>query len=211
MNGAAPTAIKPRHLSAATRPFAPAIDAARQQLCAIPESPRVRVQHVGALMAWTPMLHHDKARLVAEFGCVTTALWLARELRSHRVALRADDAVVEIFEPQQILRRYGYRDGRWVFAPGTQAGIGIARGAIHGSAQLSRAGLRISCPSSAAMLTLVAVLGRLEVDARASDVTQRVLVSQAEVSKLLVRLGIPDIAAHYGRLLANDLEGSSPS
>jgi len=197
---------------ARTGTFASVATAARAGLCALFESPGVRSRHVGALVAFSPQVRRTGPRLLIRFEHGPTALWLRDALASHNVEelLVGEDgsAAVSITNPQIVLGRYGYRDGRWKFGLGDAASLGISRGAVHAAGMFGRAGLSIACPTAPMMLTLAAVMARSGMPARPSEGDPRVVVSSGQVSAVLTRLGLAEAAAQYRRLRETPMSGN---
>jgi hypothetical protein len=183
---------------------------ARLHLCVLAEPPQVRIAHIAALLAWTPRVQRFGNRMLIRFEHAPTAYWLAEALACRDAELLevgADGGVVAVDNPQIVLGRYGYRGGRWMFGPGCNAALGIARGAVQAGGSFGRSGLRIQCPSAAAMLTLTAVLARLGIRAKPTEGEPRAVIGAGGVPGALVRLGIPDVAGQYRRLREADGNG----
>src|SRR6202171_2818115 len=111
----APRRRRPRP---ANREFAKVVAAARLQLCAVSEPAEVRAHHVAALLAWTERVARVESQMVVRFDHGPTALWLTQALASpdaELVDVGGDGGSVCVRNPQIVLGRYGYRDGRWVF------------------------------------------------------------------------------------------------
>ncbi len=180
--------------------FAPVMAATRLGLCAVEESVEVRSQHLAALLAWTPGMRLQDNRMVVEFDFAASAWWACEALDSADAEMaitRGSYAELVIRKPLVVLGRFGFRDGRWLFRHGHAAGLGIARGAVQAAGEFSRAGLEISCPNPAAMLTLVGVLRRMDVPAKPSEGRPRVSVASRSVPDVLERLGVPAAAEAY--------------
>ncbi|MFN8043336.1 MAG: hypothetical protein U0S13_08310 [Mycobacterium sp.] len=187
----------------AVRRFAEVSTATRLGLCAVAEAPEVRQQHVAAVLAWTPGMQHHGDRAVIKFDYAATAWWICEALDTadaEMVIAAGTCAVLTISHPQIVLGRFGFRAGRWMFRQSNDAALGIARGAVHAAGEFGRAGLRIECPSPAAMLTLVAVLRRLGVAARPAEGAPRVMISAPRVPAALEALGVPDAGEQYRRI-----------
>jgi hypothetical protein len=182
------------------RRFAEVSTATRLGLCAVAEAPEVRQQHVAAVLAWTPGMQHHCDRAVIKFDYAATAWWICEALDT----AGGTCAVLTISHPQIVLGRFGFRAGRWMFRQSNDAALGIARGAVHAAGEFGRAGLRIECPSPAAMLTLVAVLRRLGVAARPAEGAPRVMISAPRVPAALEALGVPDAGEQYRRIRGPD-------
>jgi hypothetical protein len=183
------------------RRFAEVSTATRLGLCAVAEAPEVRQQHVAAVLAWTPGMQHHCDRAVIKFDYAATAWWICD---AEMVIAGGTCAVLTISHPQIVLGRFGFRAGRWMFRQSNDAALGIARGAVHAAGEFGRAGLRIECPSPAAMLTLVAVLRRLGVAARPAEGAPRVMISAPRVPAALEALGVPDAGEQYRRIRGPD-------
>ncbi|MBS4730552.1 hypothetical protein MSM1_20255 [Mycobacterium sp. SM1] len=182
--------------------FASVLSDARLQLCVVRERPEVRVRHVAALLAFTPT-ERSGHRMRIRFEHAPTALWLTQAISHSDVKLLdvdGDGATVEVSNPQIVLGRYGFRDGRWVFGPGIPAALGISRGAVHAAATFSRHGMKVACPSPPMMLTLTAVMARIGINAKPTDGEPRAAISAGDVAAALQRLGIAEVGAQYRRL-----------
>ena len=186
--------------------FGPVVSAARLHLCAVAEEPEVRTRHVAALLAFTPTVERVGHRMRIRFDDGPTALWLTQALAHKDVELidvGGDGGTVAVSNPQIVLGRYGFRDGRWVFGQGITAAVGISRGAVHAAATFNRQGMKIACPSAPMMLTLTAVMSRLGIVAKPTDGEPRAAVGPGHVPAALDRLGIAEVAAQYRRLREN--------
>ena len=195
MSAAPSIHIAARPSRTVARRFSPALTSLRLHLCSLDEPEEVREQHVAALAGWTTSTVVDSSgRLRIEFDYPASAQWFVEALDTldaQVVELNGDRGVVAVRNPRTVLGRYGLRHGRWMFKPGPAAALGIARGAIHA------AGLRIECPTPAMMLTLVAVLTRLDIKSRLYDGIPRVMIGGPDVAGALVRLGLDKPAEHY--------------
>ncbi|ORX13065.1 hypothetical protein [Mycobacterium xenopi] len=183
--------------------FASVLSAARLQLCVVREDPEVRARHVAALLAFTPTVRRIGTRMRIRFEHAPTALWLTQAIAHKDVELidvSGDGGTVEVRNPQIVLGRYGFREGRWVFGQGVVAAMGISRGAVHAAASFNRHGMKVVCPSAPMMLTLTAVMSRLGINAKPTDGQPRAAVSAGDVGDALDRLGIGEVAAQYRRL-----------
>ena len=178
----------------------------RLELCSVHEPAEVRVQHVAALLAWSPHVQRIGTHMVIRFEHGPTALWLTQVLASEDaelVAVGGDGGTVCVQNPQTVLGRYGYRDGRWMFGQGFDAALGISRGAVHAAGVFDRRGLRVQCPTAAMMLTLTAVLARLGIKAKPTGGQPRTTVTASDIPDTLARLGAGGEAAGlYRRLRA---------
>lgn len=183
--------------------------AARLHLCSVPESPEVRLRHMGALLAWTtPLRDAGGNRTLLRFRHGPTAMWVAERLASPDAELLevgGDGGVVAVVNPQRVLGPFGFRDGRWLFgqgkpAVGIPAAEGVVRGAVHAAGVLHRNGLRVSCPTLGAMLTLTAMFARLGIQATPHDGDPVVAVKANAVEGTLARLGIPEVGDRYRHL-----------
>lgn len=187
-----------------THDFAPVVDAVRLRLCLPAEAPEVRARHVAALLAFTPAAEQVGGGLRIRFGDASTALWLTRAI-GHRgvevVDVDAAGGVVAVSDPQIVLGRYGFRDGRWVFGQGIDAAVGVGRGAVHAAARFNRQGMKIVCPTAPMMLTLIAVLARLGIEAKPTDGEPRAAIRPGDVPEVLCRLGIGGAAGGMYRRL----------
>ena len=174
--------------------------AARLHLCAVDEEPEVRRRHIAALLAFTPTVVRVDTRMRIRFEHGATALWLSQVLAHKDVAL-ADvstyGGAVTISNPQIVLGRYGFRDGRWVFGRDPAAVVGVSRGAVHAAATFSRRGMQVLCPSAPMMLTVAALLARLGIKAQPSAGEPRAVVGPGRVVDALDRLGIANVGAQY--------------
>ena len=181
--------------------FAAALNATRLGLCAVQEPEEVRLQHVAAVLAWTPgMVFHGGGRASVEFDYPATAMWVAQALDSpsaDAAVLAGNHGVLNIRHAHSVLGRVGLREGRWLFRPGHSAGLGIARGAVQAAASFHRSGVRIDCPTPALMLTLVAVLRRLDITGQPSAGEPQVSISAAHTEGALLALGVPAAAEAY--------------
>lgn len=189
---------RPRHTN-----FSPVTSAARLHLCAVGEDPEVRLRHVAALLAFTPTVRRIGSRMRIRFEHGPTALWLTEALANADVDLidvGGDGGTVEVAQPQIVLGRYGFRDGRWVFGQGVNAALGISRGAVHAAGVFNGHGLKVACPSAPMMLTLTAVMSRLGITAKPTDGDPRAAIAPADVPGALEQLGVAEVAAEYRRL-----------
>ena len=184
--------------------FASVAARTRLELCSVDEPCEVRSQHVGALLAWSPHVQRIGTYMVLRFEHGPTALWLTQVLGSpdaELVAVGGDGGTVCVQNPQTVLGRYGYRDGRWMFGRGCDAALGIGRGAVHAAGVFDRRGLRVPCPTAAMMLTLTAVLARLGIKAKPTGGQPRAMVTAADIPDTLARLGVSaEAAGQYRRL-----------
>ena len=184
--------------------FAPVAARTRLELCSVPEPSEVRVHHVAGLLAWSPHVQRSGTHMVLRFEHGPTAMWLTQVLASpdaELVAVGGDGGTVYVRNPQTVLGRYGYRDGRWMLGRGCDAALGISRGAVHAAGVFDRRGLRVVCPTAAMMLTLTAVLARLGIRAKPTGGQPRAAVTAAYIPDTLARLGIGAAAAGlYQRL-----------
>lgn len=183
--------------------FASVTAAARLHLCAVPENPEVRLRHIAALLAFTPTIQRFSNRMRIRFDHGPTALWLSETLSNKDVTLvdvGRDGGAVEVINPQIVLGRYGFREGRWVFGQGLTAAEGISRGAVHAAGVFNGHGMKVACPSPAMMLTLAAVMSRLGIKVRPTIGEPRAAVSAGDVPSALARLGIPDVADEYQQI-----------
>lgn len=195
-----------------THDFAPLVSAVRLHLCAVAEAPEVRARHVAALLAFTPTAERMGHGMRIRFDDGPTALWLTQTIAHKDVELievGGDGGIVDVSNPQFVLGRYGFRDGRWVFGQGPAAAMGISRGAVHAAANFNRQGMKIACPNAPVMLTLTAVLSRLGIRAKPTDGEPRAAVRPGDVPEALRRLGIAAVGAQYRRLRENTAEDPS--
>jgi hypothetical protein len=189
--------------------FASVVSAARLRLCAVPEQPEVRARHVAALLAFTPTVVRIGSRMRIRFEHGPTALWLTQALAHNDVELvdvGGDGGTVVVSNPQIVLGRYGFREGRWVFGQGVTAAVGIGRGAVHAAATFNRHGMKVACPSAPMMLTLTAVLSRLGINAKPTDGQPRAAISPGDVPGALARLGIAEVGTQYRRLRETNID-----
>ena len=190
--------------------FAAVTSSARLHLCALPEDPEVRARHVAALLAFTPTVRRIGSRLRIRFEHGPTALWLTEALANKDVDLidvGGNGGTVEVANPQIVLGRYGFRDGRWVFGQGRSAALGISRGAVHAAGVFNGHGLKVACPSAPMMLTLTAVMTRMGINAKPTEGDPRAAIAPADVPTALDRLGIAEVAAQYRRLREANVTG----
>jgi hypothetical protein len=190
---------RPRHTN-----FSAVTSSTRLHLCAVGEEPEVRLRHVAALLAFTPTVRRIGSRMRIRFEHGPTALWLTEALAHSDVDLidvGGDGGTVEVTQPQIVLGRYGFRDGRWVFGQGVNAALGISRGAVHAAGVFNgHGGLKVACPSAPMMLTLTAVMSRLGITAKPAEGDPRAAIAPADVPAALDRLGIAEVAEQYRRL-----------
>ena len=182
----------------------------RLHLCAVAETPEVRVRHIAALLAFTPTVHRVGNRLRIQFEHGPTAMWLTEVLSNKDVQLLevgGNGGTVEIATPQIVLGRYGFRDGRWVFGQGMAAAEGISRGAVHAAGTFNGHGLKVACPSAPMMLTLTAVMSRLGINAKPTEGDPRAAIAPADVPTALEQLGIAAVAEEYRRLRETNTMG----
>lgn len=178
----------------------------RRQLAAAPGRPAVRSRHIGALLAFSRTQHLGPALMRITFEHAGTAQWAARVIDHRDIQVsRADggSGTLLVRRPHEVLGSYGYRDERWVFGLGLDAALGISRGAVHGAGTFTREGLCITCPSSALMLTLYAVMGRLGIEAKLPRGWRGVIISAGDVPEALGLLGIAGAGEAYRRLLTD--------
>jgi hypothetical protein len=174
--------------------------AIRLQLCAVAETPEVQTRHLAALLAFTPTVVRVGNEMRVRFEHGPTALWLTQTMARRDVELvdvGCDGGTVVVLNPQILLGRYGFREGRWVFGQGTDAALGISRGAVHAAATFNRHGMKVACPNAPMMLTLTAVMSRLGINAKPTDGEPRAAISAGDVPGALARLGVPEVAAQY--------------
>jgi len=196
---------QPRHTN-----FSPVTSSTRLHLCAVAEDPEVRLRHVAALLAFTPTVRRIGSRMRIRFEHGPTALWLTEALANKDVELidvGGDGGTVEVTNPQIVLGRYGFREGRWVFGQGVNAALGISRGAVHAAGTFNGHGLKVACPSAPMMLTLTAVMSRLGITAKPTEGDPRAAITPADVPAALDRLGIAEVAAQYRRLRETSVMG----
>jgi hypothetical protein len=176
----------------------------------VSEEPDVRVRHVGALLAFTPTVRRIGTRMRIRFDHGPTALWLTETLANKDVELLdvgRSGGTVAVTNPQIMLGRYGFREGRWVFGHGMAAALGISRGAVHAAGVFNGHGLKVACPSAPMMLTLTAVMSRIGIAAKPTEGDPRTAIAPADVAAALEQLGIADVAAEYRRLREANLVG----
>ncbi len=182
----------------------------RLHLCSVVEEPEVRGRHAAALLAFTPTVRRIGTRMRIRFEHGPTALWLTETLSSKDVTLievGGDGGTVEVVNPQIVLGRYGFRDGRWVFGQGRAATLGISRGAVHAAGVFNGHGLKVACPSAPMMLTLTAVMSRLGITAKPTEGEPRASIAPADVPTALEQLGAAGVAGEYRRLRETNLMG----
>jgi len=182
----------------------------RLHLCAVAETPEVRIRHVAALLAFTPTTQRVGNRLQIRFEHGPTAMWLTEVLANKDVQLLEvgpDGGIVEVATPQIVLGRYGFRDGRWVFGQGMASAVGISRGAVHAAGTFNGHGLKVACPSAPMMLTLTAVMSRLGITAKPTEGDPRAAIASADVPTALEQLGIAAVAEEYRRLRETNTMG----
>lgn len=183
----------------------------RLHLCAVTESPEVRIRHVAALLAFTPTVQRVGNRLRIQFEHGPTAMWVSEVLANKDVVqlldVGANGGTVEIASPQLVLGRLGFRDGRWVFGQGMAVAEGISRGAVHAAGTFNGHGLKVACPSAPMMLTLTAVMSRLGINARPTEGDPRAAIAPADVPAALEQLGIAAVAEEYRRLRETNTMG----
>lgn len=197
----------PRRPRPQSQDFASIVSAARLHLCAVREDPETRTRHVAAVLAFTPTERVGQ-RMRIHFDDGPTALWMAQALAHKDVELvdiGADGGTIIVANPQTVLGRYGFRDGRWLFGQGMPAAVGVSRGAVHAAAHFNRQGMKVACPSASMMLTLTAVMSRLGIHAKPTDGHPRAAVGPGRVADALTRLGIAEVGAQYRRLRENTL------
>jgi hypothetical protein len=190
--------------------FALLTASARLHLCAVSEDPYVRARHVAALLAFTPTVRRVGTRMRIRFEHGPTALWLTEALANKDVELLdvgGNGGTVEVTNPQIVLGRYGFREGRWVFGQGVAAALGISRGAVHAAGVFNGHGLKVACPSAPMMLTLTAVMSRLGIAAKPTEGDPRTAIAPADVATALDQLGIADVAVEHRRLREVNLVG----
>lgn len=200
--------VAPRRRTPRPVGFASVISAARLHLCAVGEDSEVRRRHIAALLGFTSTVQRSGNRIRFSFEHGPTALWVSEVLGRRDVALvevGGEGGVVEVFNPQIVLGRYGFREGRWVFGQGMSAALGISRGAVHAAGTFNRRGLKVSCPSAPMMLTLTAVMTRLGINATPTEGEPCAAVSAGDVPTVLDRLGIAGVAEEYQRLRQTDV------
>lgn len=198
-----PAKYAPVHRRPRQSGFSSVVASARLHLCAVPEDFEVRARHVAALLAFTPNVRRDGNRMLIRFDHGPTALWLTQVLASRDVQLLdagRDGGVVEVCNPQIVLGRFGFREGRWIFGHGVPAAVGISRGAVHAAATFTGRGVKVACPSAAIMLTLTAVMARLGINAKPTEGAPHAAIRGGDVPAALDRLGIAAVAAQYRRL-----------
>ncbi|WP_241473839.1 hypothetical protein [Mycolicibacterium neoaurum] len=182
----------------------------RLHLCAVTEAPEVRIRHVAAFLAFTPMSRRVGNRLQIRFEHGPTAMWLTEALASKHVRLLevgAGGGLVDVATPQIVLGRYGFRDGRWFFGRGMAAAEGVSRGAIHAAGVFDGHGLKVASPSAPMMLTLTAVLARLGINAKLTEGEPRAAIAPADVPAALEQLGIAAVAEEYRRIRETKTSG----
>ncbi|OHU57068.1 hypothetical protein BKG82_12815 [Mycobacteroides chelonae] len=186
------------------RGFGGVASAARSHLCEVDESAAVRDRHLAALLAFAPGAQWTRDALRITFGDKATAVWVSESLAATGVSLLdvPDGALVIVPNVQSALGRYGFRGGRWVFGQGSDAALGIGRGAIHAASRFGRRGMNVACPSTPLMLTLTAVLCRLGITAAPTGGQPRVTVRPGDLAVALDRLGLAEVAVQYQQAMA---------
>lgn len=182
--------------------FAAVTSAGKWRLCGVSEAPEVRARHLAALLAFTQTVSHAGNLMRFGFGHGPTAMWVTRVLAHQDVDLvDLGSGTVAVKNPQLVLGRYGFREGRWVHGQGPAAGAGLSRGAVHAAASFDRHGMQIACPSAPMMITLTAVMSRFGIEATPTGGEFRALVSAGDVFNALSRLGIADVGVQYRDVL----------
>lgn len=162
------------------------------------------VSHVGALLAFTPAVVRDGGAMFFDFTDAATGRWAVGALGDTRTKLidTSDGAArMFVFDAPNTLSRFGFRDENWQLGHTASDAKGIAIGAVHAGGSLSKHGLKITCPTSALLLTLLAVLARLDVVAAPTTDPLGVSVGPRVVPAVLNRLGLDDIADQYAQLV----------
>lgn len=185
----------------------------RLKLCTVDESDAVRRRHVAALLAFTPTVSREANRVWFAFEERRTALWVSQALACSDVELveaGGGGGAVAVSNSQVVLASLGFRDGRWIFGQGMDAALGISRGAVHAAGSFHRRGLKVQCPSAPMMLTLAAVMARLSIAARPTEMGSRVVVRAGDVAAALERLGVAGSGDEHHKLLEDEApQGSS--
>ncbi|SKT94685.1 hypothetical protein [Mycobacteroides abscessus] len=177
----------------------------RWELCQGAESPVARVAHLAALLAWQQFAVRGPAALTYRFEHPLTAVWAHKVMRSPHTQVVVDGngsgtGILRVGNPQTQLGRYGFRDHRWVFAPGTVAAWGVVRGALHARAGFSRKGLTVECPSQGLLLQLMAALGRLGINSFAvSHESLNLTIPAGDIAWVAERLALPSTAAAFAQ------------
>lgn len=188
-----------------TAEFARMGNTARLHLCQGAEDSDVRARHIAALLAFTPTVLRSGNRMQITFEHGPTARWVAESLSHRDVVLteaRSAGGVVEVVNPQIVLGRHGFREGRWVFGQGMAAALGISCGAVHAAVTFNHQGMKVACPNPTMMLTLTAAMTRLGIEVRPMEGKPRAAVSPGDVPDALRRLGIAETAKTYQRIHA---------
>lgn len=207
--------MSPARMATRRRPktgFTAVTSSLRLQLCTVNESPEDRRRHIAALLAFAPTVVRYGSRMRLRFEHGPTALWLNEILPADDVELigiTEDGGTIEVLNPQIVLGRYGFRDGRWTFGQGAAAAVCVSRGALQAAGTLNGHGLKVACPNVPMMLTLVAALSRLQITAHPTDGDPRVAVGASEVPVLLARLGIAEVAEEYRHLRKPNTMGTN--
>jgi hypothetical protein len=199
-----PTAPGRRRRFQLPRGFAAVGLEARTQLCFVAEEFEVQACHVAALVAFTATVSCDAAGMRIRCAHGPTAWWLTETLSEHGAELIEVDGsggTALVRDPHIVLQRYGFDAGRWIFGRSQAATLGIGRGAVHAAVGFNRRGMQVICPNAPMMLTLTAVLARLQIPARPSETRSQVSVAAVDVTGALTRLGIEQVGAQYRRVV----------
>lgn len=175
---------------------------ARLRAWALTDPPAV--SHVGALLAFTPSVARGRGSMVFSFSHAATGEWAVGALGDAHVKLvnvGNDSARVFVFNAPTVLSRFGFREGNWSFGRTANDAVAISLGALHAGGSLNSHGLKISCPTSGLVLTLMAVLARLDIVVMPTAGSVGVSVPPREVPGVLNRLGLDDIADQYVQLV----------
>ncbi|MGB8402625.1 MAG: hypothetical protein WCE30_00965, partial [Mycobacterium sp.] len=184
--------------------------ALRARLCAVDPVDQSAVAHVGALLAFTPSVVRNGGLMVFSFNSAATGEWAVRGLGdAHARLINNEDgsARVFVFNAPSVLSRFGFRDGNWQFGRSTSDAAAICLGALHAGGSVNKHGLKITCPTSALLLTLMAVLARLGSTATPMAATVGVSLVPREFLALLNRLGLDDIADQYAQMVGPKMLG----
>lgn len=181
--------------------------AMKSQLCDVEATGPALVSHVGALLAFTPAVTRHGGAMVFSFSHGATAAWAVAAMADPHCKLMgsmAGRARLVVFDARNRLVRFGFRHDVWRFGSGADASLAACVGAVHAGGVLSKHGLKVGCPNAGLMLTLTAIMARLDIAAApaADGLPLRVCVGARMVPGVLERLGLADVGAAYARARA---------